>query len=283
MTALTDECEVLWSSAPGSPGCCCGTSSARPASPMFASARRAATSAAPGTGTGTPASPATSSRTATCPCWRRWSTIPTMKFASGFEILEYCQTMAERFGFYDHCLFHTTVERTDLGRGDRSLDGVHRPGRRHAGPLRDTGQRHPDQSPSWRASRACRSSPGESFHTSRWRLRHRPRRASGSASSAPGQLRCRSFPKSPKWWVSCTYSSARLRPSTSATSGPDHRRRRSSSWQPRAGLGAGPGASPFRQASRQGARPFKANDDYLAGKVDGLQGAEGSTIEELLA
>ncbi|MFT5508727.1 MAG: cyclohexanone monooxygenase [Hyphomicrobiaceae bacterium] len=39
--------------------------------------------------------------------------IPTMKFASGFEILEYCQTMAERFGFYDRCLFHTTVEQTD--------------------------------------------------------------------------------------------------------------------------------------------------------------------------
>src|SRR5258708_23805783 len=37
---------------------------------------------------------------------------PTMKFASGFEILEYCQTMAERHGFYEHCLFHTTVERT---------------------------------------------------------------------------------------------------------------------------------------------------------------------------
>ncbi|HEX2940538.1 MAG TPA: NAD(P)/FAD-dependent oxidoreductase [Rhodopila sp.] len=38
---------------------------------------------------------------------------PTMKFASGFEILEYCQTMATRFGFYDRCLFHTTVEQTD--------------------------------------------------------------------------------------------------------------------------------------------------------------------------
>ena len=38
--------------------------------------------------------------------------IPTMKFASGFEILEYCQAMAQRFGFYDHCLFHTTVEKT---------------------------------------------------------------------------------------------------------------------------------------------------------------------------
>jgi cyclohexanone monooxygenase len=39
--------------------------------------------------------------------------VPSMKFASGFEILEYCQSMAEKFGFYDHCLFHTTVERTD--------------------------------------------------------------------------------------------------------------------------------------------------------------------------
>ncbi len=38
---------------------------------------------------------------------------PTMRFASGFEIYEYCQAMATKFGFYDHCLFHTTVERTD--------------------------------------------------------------------------------------------------------------------------------------------------------------------------
>jgi cyclohexanone monooxygenase len=38
---------------------------------------------------------------------------PTMKFASGFEILEYCQAMANKFGFYDKCLFHTTVEQTD--------------------------------------------------------------------------------------------------------------------------------------------------------------------------
>ena len=36
--------------------------------------------------------------------------VPSMKFASGFEILEYCQAMAEKFGFYDQTLFHTTVE-----------------------------------------------------------------------------------------------------------------------------------------------------------------------------
>src|SRR5882757_397402 len=37
---------------------------------------------------------------------------PTMKFASGFEIFEYCQKLAAKFGFYDHCLFHTTVKKT---------------------------------------------------------------------------------------------------------------------------------------------------------------------------
>jgi cation diffusion facilitator CzcD-associated flavoprotein CzcO len=34
---------------------------------------------------------------------------PKMKFASGFEIFEYCQLMADKIGFYDHCLFHTEV------------------------------------------------------------------------------------------------------------------------------------------------------------------------------
>ena len=34
---------------------------------------------------------------------------PTQKYASGFEIFEYCQLIAEKFGFYDHCLFHTEV------------------------------------------------------------------------------------------------------------------------------------------------------------------------------
>ena len=39
--------------------------------------------------------------------------IPSMKFAGGFEIMEYCQSMATKFGFYDRCLFHTTVENTE--------------------------------------------------------------------------------------------------------------------------------------------------------------------------
>ena len=44
---------------------------------------------------------------------------PTMKFASGFEILEYCQSMAERYEFYDRCLFHTTVQRTEWDEATR--------------------------------------------------------------------------------------------------------------------------------------------------------------------
>ncbi|HAD10580.1 MAG TPA: monooxygenase, partial [Porticoccaceae bacterium] len=38
--------------------------------------------------------------------------IPSMKFASGFEIMEHCQNIATKFGFYDKALFHTTVEET---------------------------------------------------------------------------------------------------------------------------------------------------------------------------
>ena len=59
---------------------------------------------------------------------------PTMKFASGFEIFEYCQKMAEKFGFYDHCLFHTAVTRTEWDEEAGALDRLHRPRRRHAGP-----------------------------------------------------------------------------------------------------------------------------------------------------
>ncbi len=45
--------------------------------------------------------------------------IPSMKFASGFEILEYCQMIANKTGFYNQCLFHTTVEDTIWDEGSR--------------------------------------------------------------------------------------------------------------------------------------------------------------------
>jgi cyclohexanone monooxygenase len=40
--------------------------------------------------------------------------VPSMKYASGSEILGYCQMLADRYGFYERCLFHTTVESTSF-------------------------------------------------------------------------------------------------------------------------------------------------------------------------
>ena len=52
--------------------------------------------------------------------------------------------MAEKFGFYEHCLFHTTVEATTWDEDVRPLDRRDRSRRQDAGALRDPGQRHPD-------------------------------------------------------------------------------------------------------------------------------------------
>ena len=94
--------------------------------------------------------------------------IPTMRFASGFEILEYCQTMGERFGFYDHCLFHTTVERTEWDE-DTGRWTV----------LTDRGDAMRSKfvilangiltNPQLARIDGMQSFEGESFHTSRWR------------------------------------------------------------------------------------------------------------------
>ena len=93
---------------------------------------------------------------------------PTMKFASGFEIFEYCQKMAKKFGFYDHCLFHTTVEKTEwdeaagrwmvyTNRGDamRARYLI------HANGILTT--------PKLARIEGMETFQGESFHTSRWR------------------------------------------------------------------------------------------------------------------
>ncbi len=93
---------------------------------------------------------------------------PTMKFASGFEILEYCQEMATRFGFYEHCLFHTTVERTDWDE-ERGRWTVHT----------DRGDAMSARyvilangiltSPKLARIEGMETFAGEAFHTSRWR------------------------------------------------------------------------------------------------------------------
>jgi cyclohexanone monooxygenase len=90
-----------------------------------------------------------------------------MKFASGFEIFEYCQTMAEKFGFYEHCLFHTTVERTewdeDAGRWTVHTDRGDAMRARYvilANGILTT--------PKLARIHGMETFQGESFHTSRW-------------------------------------------------------------------------------------------------------------------
>ena len=92
---------------------------------------------------------------------------PTMKFASGFEIMEYCQSMAEKFGFYDHCLFHTTVEKTtwdeDSGRWTVYTDRGDAMKARYvilANGILTT--------PKLARIDGMETFQGESFHTSRW-------------------------------------------------------------------------------------------------------------------
>ncbi len=92
---------------------------------------------------------------------------PSMKFASGFEILEYCQAMAGRYGFYDRCLFHTTVVRTTWdAAGARWIVETDRGDRMRArfvvlanGIL---------TTPKLARIEGMESFAGRSFHTSRW-------------------------------------------------------------------------------------------------------------------
>ncbi len=94
--------------------------------------------------------------------------IPTMKFASGFEIFEYCQSMAEHFGFYDRALFHTTVESTEWDQASGRWTVV-----------TDRGDAMRARfvvlangiltSPKLARIEGMASFQGESFHTSRWR------------------------------------------------------------------------------------------------------------------
>jgi len=69
--------------------------------------------------------------------------VPSMKFASGFEILEYCQNIAQKFGFYDHCLFHTTVQATTWDEASGRWVVENRSRRQDARAIRDPRQRHP--------------------------------------------------------------------------------------------------------------------------------------------
>ena len=189
--------------------------------------------------------------------------VPSMKFASGFEILEYCQSMAERL---------RVLRALSVPHHRRP----HRVGRDHApagrcGPIAatpcgpgtscwPTASSPAPSSPGsmgWNGSRATRSTPRDGTTTSRWR-------AVGSASSAPGPPPFRPSPSWPRSSASCSCSSAR--PSTI-----DVRDQRATTDEERATWADEPGWARARRARfakiSAGRTAIQANDDYLAGQV----------------
>lgn len=93
--------------------------------------------------------------------------IPSMKFSSGFEIMEHCQNIATKFGFYDKCLFHTTVEDTvwdeSIGRWQVSTDRGDKMKARYlvvANGILTT--------PKLAKIKGMEKFKGDAFHTSRW-------------------------------------------------------------------------------------------------------------------
>ena len=188
---------------------------------------------------------------------------PTMKFASGFEILEYCQKMADKFGFYDKCLFHTTVEKTEwdeetqrwtvyTDRGDAMraryvilANGIL-------------------TSPKLARIDGMQSYQGESFHTSRWRydvdLEGKTVGIIGTGATA-----VQAIPELAKI-VKDLYVFQRTPSSI------DVRDQRATSDEEIEGWKKEPGWARARRKrfSRisAGRTAIKANDDYLAGKVD---------------
>ncbi len=188
--------------------------------------------------------------------------VPSMKFASGFEIFEYCQAMAERFGFYEHCLFHTTVDRTEWDevnarwtvRTDRG-DAMRARFVVLANGILTT--------PKLARIHGMETFEGDSFHTSRWNydvdLHGKRVGIIGTGATA-----VQAIPELAKV-VGELYVFQRT-PSTI-----DVRDQRETSQEERDTWAQEPGWARARRARfakiSQGRAAIQANDDYLAGRV----------------
>src|SRR5882757_9693817 len=192
--------------------------------------------------------------------------VPSMKFASGFEILEHCQRMAQKFGFYDHCLFHTTVEATtwdeasgrwivETDRGDKMrarfvilANGIL-------------------TTPKLARIAGMEKFQGESFHTSRWNynidLRGKTVGIIGTGATA-----VQAVPELAKT-VDQLYVFQRTPSSI------DVRDQRATTDEERATWANEPGWARARRARfskiSAGRTAIQANDDYLAGKVPDIR------------
>ncbi len=188
--------------------------------------------------------------------------IPSMKFASGFEILEYCQAMADKFGFYDHCLFHTTVEKTEWDE-TMGLWTVHT----------DRGDAMRARyiilangiltSPKLARIEGMESFRGEAFHTSRWNY-NVDLNGKRVGIIGTGATAVQAIPELAKI-VGELYVFQRT-PSTI-----DVRDQRATTDEEIAAWADEPGWARARRARfskiSAGRTAIKANDDYLAGKV----------------
>ena len=184
-----------------------------------------------------------------------------MKFASGFEILEYCQAIATRYKFYDKCLFHTTVEQTvwneDEQRWHVHTDRGDVMRARHVvlanGILTSPRLARIDGMETFKGIRSTRQ--GGTI-TSIWKV-------SVSALSARVQRPFRQCRNLRKWSVSCTYFSARRHRSIFEISEPQHQKKLNSGNKNRDGL-----ARRNRLATINSGRSALLGDDaYLSGKI----------------
>ena len=207
--------------------------------------------------------------------------IPSMKFAAGFEIMEYCQKMAEKFGFYDKCLFHTTVEKTEWDEASTRWTV------------------HTDRGDAMRAKfvvlangilttpklariDGMQSFAGDSFHTSRWdyNIDLKGKRVGIIGTGATAVQAVPELAKIVK--ELCVFQRT--------PSSIDVRDQRETSVEEFEEWAKEPGWAKARRARfakiSQGRTAMKANDDYLAGRVDDFrdrkQHAEQISPEELV-
>ena len=188
--------------------------------------------------------------------------IPTMKFASGFEIMEYCQKFAKKFNFYERCLFHTTVEETKWDEDDRRWTVHTNRGdamRARYGILANGIL----TTPKLAKIQGMGSFAGESFHTSRWNydtdLTNKRVGIIGTGATAVQVIPEIAKAVKELFVFQRTPSSIDVRDQRETTS------EEMSTWQTEPGWARARRAR-FARISA-GRTAMKANDDYLAGKV----------------
>ena len=192
--------------------------------------------------------------------------VPSMKFASGFEILEYCQSMAEKFGFYDHCLFHTTVNATtwDEASGRWIVETDRGDKMRARFVLLANGIL---TTPKLARINGMEKFKGESFHTSRWDY-NIDLRGKRVGIIGTGATAVQAVPELAKI-VGELYVFQRTPSSI------DIRDQRATTDEERATWANEPGWARARRARfakiSAGRSAIQANDDYLAGKVQEIR------------